>query len=400
MRTSHARHLNEIEWALGELVEELDPDAVPLCETSAMWQTAARVGCLVDALKILLARRVDESGVWKRGGFRSAAEQLAADAGTSVLSAQGLLDTSKRVASQPKTARALRAGDLSARKAEVVAKAVEVAPDAEDQLLALAKTAPVAKLKQEALRAKAAVDGDERYARIRRERSARWYTDEEGAWHFHAKGTVDDGREFLSVFEPIVDQFFKAAHSEGRSEPTEAYAFDALIEMARRACGEHAADNKAKAPQLLGLVRVDHAALQRGRVEDGEVCEIAGLGPIPAHRAQELLGDAVVKLVLTRGVDVANVTHLGRGPTVAQKIAVWWKTPQCTTLDCTRVQRIEFDHREEWRKTHHTRVDDGDGLCGHCHDLKTYEGWALVEGDGKRPLVPPDDPRHPKNKPN
>ena len=64
-----------------------------------------------------------------------------------------------------------------------------------------------------------------------------------------------------------------------------------------------------------------------------------------------------------------------------------------------RVQRIEFDHRQEWRETHHTRLDEGDGLCGHCHDLKTRFGWALVAGTGKRPIVPPDDPRHPKNKP-
>ena len=41
----------------------------------------------------------------------------------------------------------------------------------------------------------------------------------------------------------------------------------------------------------------------------------------------------------------------------------------------------------------------GVGLCGHCHDLKTRYGWSLVHGTGKRPMVPPDDPRHPKNKP-
>jgi hypothetical protein len=137
----------------------------------------------------------------------------------------------------------------------------------------------------------------------------------------------------------------------------------------------------------------------RGQVEGDEVCEIAGLGPIPVRVARQLLGDSVLKLVLTKGVEVQNVTHLARGPTVAQKIALWWQTPQCTELDCTRTQRIEFDHREAWTKTHHTRLDEGDGLCGHHHDLKTYFGWALVAGTGKRPMVPPDDPRHPKNKP-
>ena len=46
-----------------------------------------------------------------------------------------------------------------------------------------------------------------------------------------------------------------------------------------------------------------------------------------------------------------------------------------------------------------TRVDETDRLCEHDHDLKTFHGWALVAGTGKRPMVPPHDPRHPKNKP-
>jgi hypothetical protein len=212
---------------------------------------------------------------------------------------------------------------------------------------------------------------------------------------------LDAGGEFARTFEPLVDALFKAAYRQGRREPREAYAFDALIELARRASGDSSGETKkpASAPQLLGIVRADHAALVRGQVEGDEVCEIAGLGPIPVERARELLGESVLKLVLTKGVDVLNVTHLGRGPTVAQKIAMWWRTPQCTEIDCTRVQRIAFDHREEWRKTHHTRRGVGDGLCGHHHDLKTYFEWALVEGTGQRPMVPPDDPRHPKNKP-
>ena len=139
--------------------------------------------------------------------------------------------------------------------------------------------------------------------------------------------------------------------------------------------------------------------MRRGRVEGDEVCEIVGLGPIPVSVAREVLGDAILKLVITKGVDVANVTHLGRSVTVAQQVALWWQAPECTRLGCTRTQRLENDHRHEWAKTKHTRLDESDPLCGHDHDLKTHHGWALVEGTGKRPLVPPDDPRHPKNKP-
>jgi hypothetical protein len=398
MNRGHARHFGDVACVIGELVAEFDPNAVPLCDAPSVWRDLDAVERLAASAKLLLATRVEQAGEWKRNGCRSAAEQFAADAGTSVSAARSMLETSRRVARQPKTERALRAGELSAQKAELVAGAAEVAPEATDRLLELARTAPVAKLREESLRTKASVNGDETYARIRKERTATFRTDAEGAWNLHARGPVDDGAVFVKVLEGITDEFFKQAYAEGREESRAAYAFDALIEMARRATGE-GAKPPSKAPQLLGLVRVDHGALVRGAVEGDEVCEIAGLGPMPARVARDLLGDAVVKLVITKGVDVANVTHLGRGPTVAQKIALWWKTPQCTSLDCTRVQRIQFDHREEWRDTHHTRLDEGDGLCGHCHDLKTRLGWALVEGDGKRPLVPPDDPRHPKNKP-
>jgi hypothetical protein len=400
MDRGRARHFGDVACVLRELVAEFDPAAVPLCEAPGLWATVDQVERLAASVKILLAGRVEEAGEWKRRGHRSAAEQLAADAGTSVSAARSLLETSRRVASQPKTEWALRQGELSMAKAELVADASDVAPDAADELLALAKHAPVAKLREECLRAKAKVDGDQRHRRIRKERFARSYTDAQGAWNFRARGTVDDGAVFAKVFERIGDELFKAAYKDGRREPRDAYAFDALIELARRASGEGAGETrKSSVPQLLGLVRVDHSALQRGQVEGDEVCEIAGLGPIPVRVARELLGDAVLKLVLTKGVDVQNVTHLGRGPTVAQKIALWWRTPQCTEIDCTRVQRVQFDHREEWTKTHHTRLDEGDGLCGHHHDLKTIFGWGLVEGTGKRPMVPPDDPRHPKNKP-
>jgi hypothetical protein len=40
-----------------------------------------------------------------------------------------------------------------------------------------------------------------------------------------------------------------------------------------------------------------------------------------------------------------------------------------------------------------------DRLCKMHHDLKTYQGWGLVEGKGKRAFVAPEDPRHPRHGP-
>ena len=52
--------------------------------------------------------------------------------------------------------------------------------------------------------------------------------------------------------------------------------------------------------------------------------QIAGLGPIPVSTARELLGESILKLVITKGVDVVNVVHLGRAPTAAQRVALLW----------------------------------------------------------------------------
>ena len=147
------------------------------------------------------------------------------------------------------------------------------------------------------------------------------------------------------------------------------------------------------------MLRLDLTALRRGKIEPGETCEIAGLGPISVATARDMLGESVLKLVLTNGVEVRNVTHLGRGPNTAQKIAMLWEQPVCTREGCGKTARLEYDHvyGAEFRDTRHTRLDELEPLCDPDHELHTLYGWALIDGVGTRPMVPPDDPRHPKN---
>jgi hypothetical protein len=73
-----------------------------------------------------------------------------------------------------------------------------------------------------------------------------------------------------------------------------------------------------------------------------------------------------------------------------------WLYPNCAAQGCPTVARLEIDHRVDWARTQLTVFDLLDRLCGHHHDLKTRENWALVDGRGKRAFVPPDDRRHPR----
>jgi Domain of unknown function (DUF222) len=444
-----------IRGQLSELVSALDPDAVSGPSARELWGEFDRIERLGSAGKTLLARRIAATHDRDRAGSRTAAESLARQAGTSTSAAKEALETSNRLTELPSVASAMRHGELSPAQAAAITSAAAADRSAQRRLLELAGRASLVELREECARVRAAADPDPDATnrRIHGQRRLRHYTDGEGGWNLSARGTAQDGAAFTTVLNAITDEVFTAARRQGRHEPAEAYAFDALIAMAAHAAGPDqpaapahggaapaalanggtapaadvpdGSDGQAKHagppaggdaaifrngsrpvrpvpprrwtnPRYLALLRIDAAALRRGRVDGEELCEIAGVGPVPVSVARDLLGEAIVKLVITRGVDVANVTHLGRGPTTAQKIALMWTNPTCTAEGCHR-RRIEYDHRKPWSQTRHTRLDELDPLCEFHHDLKTRLGWALVPGKGKRAFVPPDDPRHPRH---
>jgi hypothetical protein len=336
----------------------------------------------------------------KERGHRSPAEHLARLGGTTVAVARQSLETSKLLAELPETQQALQRGSVSVTQAAAIASAAVVDGTAESRLLTLAQKTNINELQEECARTRAAADPDPdaTYERIRRNRQVRTHTDGEGAWHLHATGTADQGSRIETALAPLIDAAFDAARADGRHEAREAYMFDALIALADGAAGPLPETAKRPKPRYLGLIRADADALARGAVQSDEVCEIVGIGPIPVRTARELLGDAILKLVITKGVDVANVVHLGRGPTAGQRIALLWQQPKCSNIACSSTV-TEVDHRQPWATTQKTVLANLDPLCGHDHDLKTLYGWSLVEGKGRRDFVPPTDPRHPKHKP-
>jgi hypothetical protein len=383
---------------VASIVGDLQPDAVPLPEAPVMWEELDRIERLTASAKTLLARRVDESLEWKRKGFRSAAEHLAAMGGTTIGEARDALTTSKLLPELPRTHDALRAGALSSAQTSSVATAAAADPGAESRLLDAAASTSLAELRQECLRTKANADPDRdaTYRRIGEQRRLRTWTDAEGGWNLVARGTPDAGARVMAALEPLIDARFCAARTSGAREAREAYAFDSLVDLAERVEGPASKPAATRRrPRHLALLRIDLEALRRGRTRGDELCELSGIGPIPVTRARDLLGESTLRLVITKGVNVANVTHLGRGPTAAQRIALLWASPTCSVEGCTRT-RVEIDHRHEWAKGGRTQVANLDPLCSHHHARKTIDGWALVGDAGKRRMVPPGDPGHPR----
>src|SRR6202142_3809309 len=150
-----ACEVRELEQCLGVIVGRLDPDAVPFSEACDVWAAFDAVERLAVTAKILMARRGEDAGMWKREGSRSPAEQMAKLAGTSSSAAKRMLETSKRVRKLPKTASAMRKGKLSGAKADAIADAAATTPDAEDGLLDGAQDKTLADVREACLWAKA-----------------------------------------------------------------------------------------------------------------------------------------------------------------------------------------------------------------------------------------------------
>ena len=103
----------------------------------------------------------------------------------------------------------------------------------------LAGRVSLAELREECARVRAAADPDPEATnrRLHAGRRLRRWTDNEGFWNLHAKGTPQAGALFNTVLDPIIDRIFKTARAHGRREHPDAYAFDALIHLAEHATG-------------------------------------------------------------------------------------------------------------------------------------------------------------------
>ena len=385
--------LGQLRDGMGRYAAGFDASLLSGDDAAVVVAEAAVIENLAATVKALAAARAAAGEGWKAAGDRSAAAHLARSTGTSVRAAGEVLEAARRLERLPALAAAARSGALSAAQVAAVADAAVVDPAAEAALVEKAASSSLAELREHCGRVKAAArpDAEARRKAIHDQRYLRAWTDAEGAWNLRVRDNPEVGAVVMAAVEAVRDRLFRRARAEGRHEPTEAHAADALVELVTG--GGAKAGARAKI-----IVRVDLPALLRGQVGPGEACEVAGFGPIAASAIRDLIdtGDPFLAAVVTKGTRVVGVAHLGRRANAHQQTALEWLYPTCAAEGCTSVAWLENDHRLDWAASHLTVLDLLDRLCSHHHDLKTIDNWGLVDGHGKRAFVPPEDPRHPR----
>ena len=398
-----AAEVNELLARARDLCRRLEPETIGLSEVPAAFDALTQLERLLGGAVLRMAARYEEAGQWKRNGARSPEDDIARKTGTGTSKARRRLSTSKRLREQPKTDDAVRGGRVSSDQADEVSEGAGAAPDAEDELLDTAERERLHDLRRKVAeeRAKADNDREETRRRLHRQREARRWNSPDGMGNLLLRLPGDAMAEVDARLRPLVDRAFADARNDGRFERTEAYTADVVRDLLLGASEKDPASGRrsqAVRPEKKVVALIDVEALNRGRVEGDETCEIAGVGPVAVSAVRRLLSDAFLTVVFRKGHDIAHVTHLGRQVTAAQRTAL--EARGCRCERCGSSYLLDIDHNEGWTLTHDTRLEDLSWACWHCHDLKTRHDLKFAGPPGSKRLVtrtgedwdpPPDD---------
>ncbi len=289
-------------------------------------------------------------------------------------------------------------------------------------------------------------EASEREARLRARRQLYFGTTAEGAVSIRGELPPVDGALVKNTLEAMSRKVFEEARREGRREAHEAYMADALVALcnpaaAALALGANSADASSPetastpagtaavpgsnssagsdssgsdssgsdssdgsdnsgtgcspdlparpsvgsapaTPRAEIILHVDVEALRRGELETGERCEIEGVGPVALSTVEYLFGNAWAKLIISKGVDIASVTHFGRWIPAHLETALSRRDRVCQVPGCGISYGLERDHIIPFEEGGPTELANLAKLCKRHHFLKTHKYFRLIGRPG------------------
>jgi hypothetical protein len=351
------------------IVGGLQPESLSGREAAELVVAFAEIERLAVAGRTIAGRRVEQTDLWQRLGYRTPAQWMAVRAQSTMGAAIATLETGRNLDELPATREAFKSGTLSAHQAKEISGAAIADPSAERSLLDAAEIESVARLRERCRQVIAsAVRDPDAEERLHRSRYLRHWTDADGAVRLDARLTPDAGARLLAVVQARGRLMREQARRVGLPERREAYAADALISLT---------DGSSSGPRAVVHVHVDHAAWQRGHTMSGETCRIPGIGPVPVSAARRLASDGVVKAVLDEAADVRAVAHFGRTIPARLRTALEARDQTCVVDGCDERESLEIDHVIPLAEGGPTRLDNLARLCRYHHAMKTHRGWML-----------------------
>lgn len=125
--------LDEVMSSVRSLVAGAELDGLEPQDAARVVERCAEAERLLAALRVLATATLQDSALWRREGFRSAAAWMASKTGTAVGTAIATMEMADRLGDLPVVAAAFRAGLLSEAQAREIAEVASEVPDAQEQ---------------------------------------------------------------------------------------------------------------------------------------------------------------------------------------------------------------------------------------------------------------------------
>ena len=348
-------------------------DAATVAEELATTENACA------AAKVRMAQRAAHAGAHRARGYADTSDWVASSTGTTMREARRQLDALAAVDACPETRDAMVSGQVSIAQALEIAHAVAASPGCEEELLDLARRRSLGAVRERARsRRLEGIDPDELYARQYRAREFRSWNNDLGMVCGSFALTPDVGVAFLNRIRAETDRRWQQAARDGGLVGRAAYAADALVALT---------DGPARTTPGVSTLNVviDWPALARGHAHPDERSHVIGSGPVPPRVVRELCSNAFVKAIMTDGVEVSRVLHLGRRIPAEVRTALDLGPPPefagvtCSEAGCERRYGLEWDHAQPLADGGPTSLGNLQPLCAPHHREKTRrdraEGW-------------------------
>ncbi|MBI2168580.1 MAG: DUF222 domain-containing protein [Actinobacteria bacterium] len=357
--------------ALCDALDGFEPKLYSGDDAAALAEKLALTERVCATARARAAAWAAECGAHRGRGYARPIDWLSKVTGTDPGQAKRELDTAQALDDLPDTKDALNAGEVSLAEASEVAKC----PEAEDELLALAKTHDHRALKDRARRRALENQKGDLKERRQKARGIRTYTDDLGMTQVRGSLLPELGARFVARLREESEREWRDGNRDCSPEQR---AHDALARMLDGTGGK-----AGRRPELVAVYDLNERS-----------AHIPGMGPIDPETLKDIAVDALVSVVLHDGVHVQDIkrfgTYIPRWLEILLEIGPPPHFEGARCADCGAIFAFERDHANPRANGGATSYLNMEPRCPPCHRKKTEEDR---EAGLLGPLARPPRPR-------